>query len=175
MHAKFSLIRLTALALAPFGQGALTLDRAEIIALTPKWEGERSPDGRPKVPEDILKRMEKVSLEEAWGVLRGEGYDNQFEGDWRIIHQNRVVVGRALTAAFMPARPDLNSRVEAIGKEQNRIGASNSWPIDMLREGDVYVADGYGKIIRPSCRPPTKSSQEALTSTSPATSARSRT
>lgn len=147
MHAKSSLILLTALALTPIGQGALTLDRAEIVALTPKWEGERTPDGRPEVPEDILERMEKVSLEEAWGVLRGEGYHNQFEGDWRIVHPHRVVVGRALTAAFSPARPDLNSRIEAIGKAEKRIGASNSWPIDMLRKGDVYVADGYGKII----------------------------
>ncbi|MDR8394628.1 hypothetical protein NC796_26020, partial [Aliifodinibius sp. S!AR15-10] len=46
--------------------------RQEVIALTPEWEGERYPDGRPKVPEGILQRMKKVTIEEAWAVLRGE-------------------------------------------------------------------------------------------------------
>jgi len=120
--------------------------RDEIVALTPDWKGERSPDGRPKVPGDILERMKDVSLEEAWGVLRGAGYGDQFAGDWHILHPDRVVVGRALTAFYLPSRPDLRSRVQAIGKEEKRIGNSNSWPIDMLEQGDVYVADGYGKI-----------------------------
>jgi len=33
------------------------------------------------------------------------------------------------------------------GKAEGRIGGSNSWPIDMLQKGDVYVADGMGKIV----------------------------
>ena len=32
------------------------------------------------------------------------------------------------------------------GKEEGRIGPSNSWPIDMLQKGDVYIADGFGKV-----------------------------
>ena len=47
--------------------------------LTHQWEGERFDDGRPKVPADILKRMKKVTIEEAWGVLRNEDFHNQFE------------------------------------------------------------------------------------------------
>jgi regulator of RNase E activity RraA len=70
----------------------------------------------------------------------------QFEGGWQIIHPDEVVVGRALTAVYTPARPDLSKRVNEVGKAQGRIGASNSWPIDMLQRGDVYVADGFGKI-----------------------------
>jgi len=120
--------------------------REEIVALTPDWKGERSADGRPKVPDEILERMRAVSLEEAWGVLKGVGYPDQFTGDWRMIHSDRVVVGRALTAFFLPSRPELRSRVQEIGKQEKRIGSSNSWPIDMLQKGDVYVADGYGKI-----------------------------
>jgi regulator of RNase E activity RraA len=80
-------------------------------------------------------------------VLRGVGYHNQFEGNWKMIHTDRPVVGRALTAVYMPARPELQKRMEAKGKEEGRIGGMNSWPIDMLTKGDVYVADGFGKIV----------------------------
>ena len=114
---------------------------------TAVWTGERLADGRPKVSDDILKRMRNVSIEEAWGILRNEGYNNQFESGWQMIHQDVPVVGRALTAQYMPARPDVRRRLEADGKAEGRIGSSNSWPIDMLQKGDVYVADGFGKIV----------------------------
>ncbi len=114
---------------------------------TSVWTGERLPDGRPKVSDDILKRMRNVSIEEAWAILRNEGYNNQFEGGWQMIHQDVPVVGRALTAQYMPARPDVKKTLEADGKAEGRIGNSNSWPIDMLQKGDVYVADGFGKIV----------------------------
>ena len=32
------------------------------------------------------------------------------------------------------------------GHKEGRVGAMNSWPIDALQPGDVYVADGFGKI-----------------------------
>ncbi len=114
---------------------------------TSVWTGERLEDGRPKVPDEIIKRMRNVSIEEAWGILRNEGYHNQFESGWQMIHQDVPVVGRALTAQYMPARPDVRRKLEADGKAEGRIGASNSWPIDMLQKGDVYVADGFGKIV----------------------------
>jgi len=111
------------------------------------WTGERLPDGRPKVPDDILKRMKNVSIEEAWAILRNDGYHNQFEGNWQILHQDVPVVGRALTAQYMPSRPDMKKVIDEQGKAEGRIGSSNSWPIDMLQKGDVYVADGFGKIV----------------------------
>jgi hypothetical protein len=40
-----------------------------VIALTPRWTGERLPDGRPNVPDDIVTRMKLVTNDEAWGVL----------------------------------------------------------------------------------------------------------
>lgn len=126
---------------------AVNLNPQQIIALTPDWKGERSPDGRPKVPDDILRRMKNVSLEEAWGILGEAGYRTQFEGDWLIIHPDQVMVGRAVTALYLPSRPDLDQHVQKLGKEQKRIGPSNSWPIDVLEKGDVYVADGFGKIV----------------------------
>ncbi|MFP4089354.1 MAG: RraA family protein [Cyclobacteriaceae bacterium] len=125
----------------------IALSREEMIALTSGWEGERYPDGRPKVPDDILERVKNISIEEAWGVMRGKGYHNQFDGGWMMIHEDQPIVGRALTAQYMPLRPDLDEKVKAKGKEDGRIGSPNSWPIDELQKGDVYIADGFGKVV----------------------------
>ena len=124
----------------------LTLSREEMIELTPKWKGERFPDGRPKVSDDILKRMKEIPLEQAWGVLRAEGYLNQYEGNWKDIHPGEVLVGRALTAQFMPLRPEVREQLEKKGIEKGHVGDMVSWPIDLLQSGDVYVADSYGKV-----------------------------
>jgi regulator of RNase E activity RraA len=119
-----------------------------IKALTPEWKGERFADGRPKVPDSILERLKKISIEEAWGVLRNKGFMNQYEGDWTIIDPSQAMTGRVVTAQYMPLRPDLEKQVKAQGKIENRAqqGGTNSWPIDILTTGDVYVADAYGKI-----------------------------
>lgn len=119
-----------------------------IKALTAEWKGERFADGRPKVSDAILERLKKISVEEAWGVLRNKGFQNQFQGDWSIIHPEEAMTGRVVTAQYMPLRPDLEKQVKAQGKIENRAqqGGTNSWPIDILTTGDVYVADGYGKI-----------------------------
>lgn len=119
----------------------------QIIFLTPLWTGERFDNGRPKVADDVLKRIKNVTIEEAWGVLRNEGYHNQFEGGWQPLHDDVPVVGRALTVQYMPNRPDVSDQIRKKGKEDGQIGNTNSWPIDMLVEGDVYVADGFGKIV----------------------------
>jgi regulator of RNase E activity RraA len=120
-----------------------------IKALTSEWKGERFPDGRPKVSDAILERLKNISIEEAWGALRNKGYQNQFESDWQIINPNEPMTGRVVTAQYMPLRPDLEKYVKAQGKVENRAqqGGTNSWPIDILVEGDVYVADSYGKIV----------------------------
>tara|TARA_B100000963_G_scaffold337628_1_gene333794 strand:- start:26933 stop:27865 length:933 start_codon:yes stop_codon:yes gene_type:complete len=115
--------------------------------LTHQWEGERFEDGRPKVPVDILKRMKKVTIEEAWGVLRNEDFHNQFEGGWKPLHDDVTVVGRALTVQYMPNRPDVADQIKQKGLNAGEIGNTNSWPIDRLEEHDVYVADGFGKIV----------------------------
>jgi 4-hydroxy-4-methyl-2-oxoglutarate aldolase len=119
-----------------------------IKALTPEWKGERFADGRPKVSDAILERLKNISLEEAWGVLRNKGFLNQFESDWTIINPDQPMTGRVVTAQYMPLRPDLEKQVKEQGKLENRAqkGGTNSWPIDILTTGDVYVADAYGKI-----------------------------
>jgi len=119
-----------------------------IKAMTSGWKGERLADGRPKVSDAILERLKKISLEEAWAVLKNKGYMNQFENNWTIINPDSSMTGRVITAQYMPLRPDLQNQVKEQGKKENRAqqGGTNSWPIDLLTNGDIYVADGYGKI-----------------------------
>lgn len=125
----------------------VTMTPDQIKAITPEWTGERFDDGRPKVSDRLLERLANISMEEAWGTLRNLGFHNQYEGDWLIIHEENVMVGRALTVQYMPLRPDWNDLIKKKGEEEGRIGGTNSWPIDMLVPGDVYVADGFGKIV----------------------------
>ena len=123
------------------------LTSSEIQFLTNNWNGERFEDGRPKVSKGILERMKKVSIEEAWGVLRNEGFHNQFEGGWEPLHENVTIVGRALTVQYLPNRPDVSEQIKNKGLKEGEIGNTNSWPIDRLVENDVYVADSFGKIV----------------------------
>jgi 4-hydroxy-4-methyl-2-oxoglutarate aldolase len=124
----------------------VTLTPDQIKGYTPEWKGERFPDGRPKTPDRLLERLKKVRLEEAWGILRNKGYQNQFEGDWMVLFPDSVMTGRVVTAQYLPMRPDYDKIMKDIGKNEKRIGATNSWPIDVLKDGDIYVADSYGKI-----------------------------
>ena len=124
----------------------LNLASDEIVAYTPEWHGDRFEDGRPRVPDSIIERMRHVTITEAWGVLRNEGFHWQYEGDWQCTHPGQVLVGRALTAVYMPRRPDMRVVMEAKGAQSGCVGDQISWPIDMLVPGDVYVADVYGKI-----------------------------
>ena len=133
--------------LAGFLTRAQELNPEQMKFLTHLWEGERFEDGRPKVADDILERMKLVSIEEAWGVLRNEGYHTQFEGGWKPLHDDVPIVGRALTAQYMPNRPDVSGQVLEKGRANGELGNTNSWPIDRLVTGDVYVADGFGKIV----------------------------
>lgn len=125
----------------------VTLTPEQIKALTHEWQGERFADGRPKVSDKILERLKNVALEEAWGILRNKGYQNQFEGDWMVLNPDSVMTGRVVTAQYMPLRPDIDKLIRDKGKSEGRIGNTNSWPIDVLKEGDIYVADSYGKIV----------------------------
>ncbi|MEJ7736692.1 MAG: RraA family protein [Chitinophagaceae bacterium] len=119
------------------------ISKEDLIFLTPEWKGERFPDGRPKVPDNLIKRMKMVSLEEAWSVMKNEGYGYQIAEGWQQINPDSVLVGRAVTATFMPARPDVWEAIDARGKKAGKRG-QNTWAVDILTKGDVYVADQFG-------------------------------
>ena len=123
-----------------------TLTREQLMKYTESWKGERFPDGRPKVDEKSMKKMDGLSAEEIWAVLPGEGYKNQYEGDFRILHPEKKLIGRAFTVQFMPTRPDIKGPNEADAKAKGLRDNGNQRALDMLQEGDVLVADIFGKI-----------------------------
>src|SRR6188474_2675228 len=96
------------------------ISKEELVFLTPEWKGERYTDGRPKVPDAILERMKLVTLEEAWAVLRNENYKHQYDDGWVMINPDSVLVGRAVTATFMPGRPDLHTVIDDRGHNRDK-------------------------------------------------------
>jgi 4-hydroxy-4-methyl-2-oxoglutarate aldolase len=140
---------LAALCAAPaFGQlGMFTNEQR--IDISREWKGDRFPDGRPKVPDEVLDRLKNTSAEEAWGTLSRYNYRLQFEGGWKTLNVKapQRLVGRAVTAVFMPLRPDMDAFIRDHGKQEGRIGGGqNSWVIDTLVKRDVMVVDLFGKI-----------------------------
>ncbi len=120
----------------------------DLIHLTKLNPFERFDDGRPRVPDELLERMKLVTAEEVWSVLLNHGYKNQFVGGFMQTHPGVVLVGRALTASFLPHRPDYHEAIQTAGTSEGRgkIGGQNSWIIEQLQLHDVMVVDLRGKI-----------------------------
>jgi regulator of RNase E activity RraA len=123
------------------------LSRDQMMFYTSEWKGERFPDGRPKLPDALLQRALDVSFEDVWDYLRDKGFNCQFDTGFQMLHPDKPFAGRALTAQYMPARPDMLRAIAAEGVQEMRVSGNNSWPINELRIGDVYVADGFGKVV----------------------------
>lgn len=153
MRGKISLLLICGIIFSAFMTGAVSeaqvgnWTKEDIIEYTPLWEGERSPDGRPKVPDNILERMKDVAIEEAWAVTERSGFHRQFESGWVMTHNDPVIVGRAVTAYYHPLRPDVNDVMLAEGERDGRVGSQNSWIIDTCVDGDVIVVDLMGKVV----------------------------
>lgn len=124
---------------------AQAISKEELTFLTSEWKGERFQDGRPKIPDQLLERAKHIMIDDAWTVLKNEGYLNQFEGGWNTVNDTPMT-GRAVTAMYLPSRPDVEKNVKERGARQGKKGNTNSWPIDVLTKGDLYVADAFGKI-----------------------------
>ncbi len=140
------LLVLSVISIGPSFVMAQTIPREELIFLTSAWKGERFPDGRPRIPDDLLIRAKAIGIEEAWQILTNEGYLYQYERNWKMIHQDVKVIGRALTARYMPIRPDVEKNILERGEKEGRQGRHLHWPINMLTHGDVYVADNNGRV-----------------------------
>jgi regulator of RNase E activity RraA len=124
-------------------ENIISFSPEELKFLTSEWKGERFPDGRPKVPDGIIRRMKSVSVEEAWATMSNAGYRYQIAEGWEVINPDSVLVGRAVTVTFMPGRPDVWKAIDSLGRKQGR-RAQNVWAVEMLAKGDVYVADQFG-------------------------------
>lgn len=147
MNVKCILLALLSSVLASGQLSAQTIPKDELVFLTSEWKGERFADGRPKISDNLVQRAKKIGIDDAWTVLKNEGYTNQFEGNWKLIKDDVPVVGRVVTAQFMPSRPDVEKAIKERGiAKQGRKGNTNTWPIETLTKGDVYVADAFGKI-----------------------------
>src|SRR5262245_54956654 len=105
---------------------------------TPQHTGERFPDGRPKVPDAVLAEMREMNLEieEAYGVLNGKGYTNQYSADWKVLVPAKRLIGRAFTVQFMPTRPDLADGLQKDADAQKVGRLRNQTAIDMLQKDD---------------------------------------
>ncbi|NLJ41645.1 MAG: RraA family protein [Clostridiales bacterium] len=126
-------------------------NREDIIQITPLWEGERFPDGRPKVAVELLDMIREMSLEEVWATGYAQGYDNQFQTGFKSsnVHMSAPTVGRAVTSTFVPIRLDLEIAMKRQCKAQGMRGNTNMYNIfvvDSLVEDDVWVVDLFDKI-----------------------------
>ena len=130
----------------PAGAQVFTFTREQMIEYTARNPYGRFPDGRPKAPDSVLERMQGLSSEEIFTVLPGAKFPNQYEGNWRQLHPGKKLVGRAVTAQFMPYRPDVAEVSEAAAKAKGLGRNPNQRVIDMLQPGDVVVVDLFGKI-----------------------------
>lgn len=129
----------------------MTIERSipEMINLTAAWQGARDASGRPRVADSILDRLRSITSEQAWHVLDQHGYPYQFVGGWKTTHPDRALVGRAVTSQYLPFRPDFDAAVAVEGAESGHAKAAtqNTWVVDSLVDGDVMVADIFGKIV----------------------------
>ena len=123
----------------------MTLTKDQMIKLTAKNPYERFEDGRPKVPDALIERMRGMSAEDVWTILPGKGFPNHFAGDFKLTKPGTKLVGRVVTAQFMPVRGDLNEIIAAEGKQKGYFGGQNQWVLDQLQPGDVVVIDLFGK------------------------------
>jgi 4-hydroxy-4-methyl-2-oxoglutarate aldolase len=120
----------------------------QLTRYTPLNPYERFPDGRPKVPDTLVNTIREmgIEVEEAWGVLRGKGFTNQYEANWKVLVPEKRLVGRAFTVQFMPTRPDLADAAQKEADERGFGRLRNQTAIDLLQSGDVAVVDLFGKV-----------------------------
>ncbi|HYO82514.1 MAG TPA: dimethylmenaquinone methyltransferase [Bryobacteraceae bacterium] len=141
------MLRLSALLLCAAALHAqlFTLTKDDLIRLTAKNPYGRFDDGRPRVPDEKLEQLKALTVEDVWVVLPGKGFNNQFAGDWRVLHPGKKMAGRVITAQFMPVRPDLSDIIAAEGKKKQYQGGQNQWVLNQIQPGDIVVVDLFGK------------------------------
>ena len=125
----------------------LSFSKQELMDYTAQEPFDRLPDGRPKVPNELLERARELSSEEVWAVLQQRGFHNQYADGFQILHPGKPLVGRAFTVQFMPLRPDVDEIAKNKAKDRGIGRLMNQTAIDMLQPGDVLVVDIFGKKV----------------------------
>jgi 4-hydroxy-4-methyl-2-oxoglutarate aldolase len=135
------------LAAAPAHAQLITFSKQDLIDYTSQNPFERFADGRPKIPDALLRQARELSSEEVWAVMEDKKYNNQYADGFRILHPDKPMIGRAFTVQFMPARADVEHVAEAKAKERGIARLGNQFAIDQLQPGDVLVVDIFGKKV----------------------------
>jgi 4-hydroxy-4-methyl-2-oxoglutarate aldolase len=125
----------------------VSFSKQDLIDYTAKNPFDRLPDGRPKVPDNLIERAKGLSSEEVWAVLPEKGFNNQYADGFQVLHPGKTMVGRAFTVQFMPVRPDVDDVAQAKAKEHGLARLMNQTAIDMLQPGDILVVDLFGKKV----------------------------
>ena len=135
------------MAAGPARSQLVTFSKQDLVDYSAQSPFERFPDGRPRVPDNLLQQARELSSEEVWAVLQEKGFNNQYADGFRILHPDKPMVGRAFTVQFMPRRPDLEQTANSKAKEHGLPHLTNQTAIDMLQPGDVLVVDIFGKKV----------------------------
>src|SRR3954464_1917478 len=125
----------------------ISFSKQELIGYTPQNPFDRFPDGRPRVPDNLIERARGLSSEEIWSVLHEKDFNNQYADGLQVLHPGKTMVGRAFTVQFMPLRGDVDDVGQSKWKAQTGQDLHNQTAIDMLQPGDVLVVDLFGKKV----------------------------
>ena len=129
------------------GAQLISFSKQDLIDYTSQNPFDRLPDGRPKVPDNLIEQAKGLSSEEVWAVLQAKNYSNQYADGFMVLHPGKTMVGRAFTVQFMPVREDVDDVAKAKAKERGIPRLMNQTAIDMLQPGDVLVVDLFGKKV----------------------------
>ncbi len=129
---------------APGYAQVFAFSKDDLVEFTKDNPFDRFPDGRPKVPDNLIERARGLSMEEVLSIGQ-KGYRNQYVDGWKVLQPGKKLVGRAFTVLFMPSRPDVDGVASARGKAKGIGTYNNQAVIDMLGPGDVVVVDLFGK------------------------------
>jgi hypothetical protein len=120
----------------------LTFSKQNVIDYTPDNPFDRLPDGRPKVPDELIERARDLSSEEVWAVLQEKGFNNQYADGFQVLRRGKTMVGRVFTAQFMPLR----ANVDDVAKKKRSGSPDQS---DRHRHAPTRRCAGGGQSVLP--------------------------
>lgn len=99
-----------------------------------------------RVTDEQLAAIEKLPLEDVWGIIKGMGYTETYYPGMKTTQPGERLVGRAVTIRYLPRRPDLDKAMEALAEGGGRSSKWHTRAAEDSRPGDVLVVDLGGKV-----------------------------